>query len=111
MIRSTAIFGTPSSALAAAGSSLPASKSLPGSIPSRLSLVTIGASAVAGGFSFISAARSLKYSVALSRFTCSRTAVFVSTLGSTVPVGGVYGLPYADRGTSLYWSCSACTAL
>ena len=65
------------------------SNGLPGSMPSRFSLATIGASAFAGGFSFISAASRAKYSPADIRFTCSRTGVFVSMLGSTFPAGGV----------------------
>jgi hypothetical protein len=62
---SATIFSSPAlvarcSPLAAAGSSLPMSKSLPGTMPSFASLATIGASASAGGLSFISSASFLK---------------------------------------------------
>ena len=46
-------------------------------------------SPAAGGLVFISSASRVKYSTALMRFTWSRTAVFMSIEGSTLPGGGV----------------------
>jgi hypothetical protein len=65
------------------------SNSLPGTIPSLASSATIGASSAVGGLSFINLASRLKYSDVLRAFTWSRTGVFMSILGSTVPAGGV----------------------
>src|SRR5262245_24032932 len=79
--------------LAAAAGSFAASKSLPGTRPIVAIFATIGASASAGGLSFISFARSVKYSAALILWTWSRTGVLMSIAGSTLPAGGVYGLP------------------
>jgi hypothetical protein len=58
-----------------------------------VNLPSAGVSAVAGGLVFMSCARSVKKATASIRFTFSRTAVFMSMEGSTVPTGGVYALP------------------
>ena len=74
-------------------------------------LAMAGASAGAGGLSFINALSRLK-NVAASIFpTCSRGAVLVSTPCSTATLSGAaYVLPQALSGVSLNWSCIACTA-
>ena len=79
--------------LAKSASSLLASKSWPGTSPILANFASAGASAADGGLVFISCASSVKYATASMRLTCSRTAVFMSMDGSTLPAGGVYGLP------------------
>ena len=69
--------------------SLLASKSWPGTMPILANLASCGASAAAGGLSFMSLQSSVKYATASMRLTCSRTAVFMSIDGSTLPAGGV----------------------
>ena len=58
MIFSKPALGTSASAFAAFAPSLLASNALPGTMPSLASFATIGASALAGGLSFISVASS-----------------------------------------------------
>ena len=86
MMRSKATGGM---RLAKSAFSLLASKSWPGTRPILAKRATSGGSAAAGGLVFISCASSVKYSVASMRLTCSRTAVFMSIDGSTLPAGGV----------------------
>ena len=87
------------------------SKSLPGSMPSAFSFSTIGASAGAGGLSFISRASRPKKAPASIFCTCPAGGVFVSTPAATgTSAGGVYGWPQAESGVSLYCFCSAFTA-
>jgi hypothetical protein len=66
-----------------------ASKGCPGTSPILAILATIGASSAVGGLSFISFASRLKYALMSMLFTWSRTGVFSSMLGSTLPSGGV----------------------
>src|SRR5208283_3480372 len=72
--------------------SLLASKSLPGTSPILENLASSVASAGAGGLVFMSCASSVKYSFGSMRFTCSRTAVFMSIDGFTVPARTRVGL-------------------
>src|SRR5271154_1851876 len=101
-------FAIPAAAL---GSILEASKSCPGTIPIFASLATMGPSSDVGGLVFNSSAKCLKYEAPSSALSWSRTATFLSMDGSTVPAGGVYGLPYDDNGPAAIWSCSAWTIL
>ena len=63
------------------------SKSFPGSMPSVFSFSTIGASAGAGGLSFISRASRPKKAPASIFCTCSVGGVFVSTPGGDRHLG------------------------
>ncbi|MCY1303872.1 hypothetical protein D9M70_536000 [compost metagenome] len=76
-----------------AASSLLLSKSLPGTMPISANLATASASAAVGGLVFIRSQSNVKYSTASMRLTCSRTAVFMSMVGSILPAGGVQSLP------------------
>lgn len=58
-------------------------------MPMVASFATNRASAGEGGFAFISRASALKYTVVLIAFSLLTGGVFVSTLASTDPVGGV----------------------
>lgn len=49
----------------------------------------MGASAAVGGLVLSNCANSVKKAVASMALTCSRVEVLVSTLGSTLPGGGV----------------------
>ncbi|MNT26502.1 hypothetical protein D3C72_1620780 [compost metagenome] len=93
-----------------AGLSLDLSKSCPGTMPIDAIFSTIGASAAVGGFLFNSSANKVKYSLASILLTWSRTEVFMSIAGSTLPCGGFQSLPQALRGASFTSSCSLCTS-
>jgi hypothetical protein len=92
-------------------SSFAGSKSLPGTSPIFAIRATIAASCAVGGLVFISCARRPKYASTSRSLTNLRTPVFMSKAGSTTPAGGVYGFPNALSGTTVNWSCRACTAL
>ena len=83
-----------SSPFITAGSTAAGSKGFPGTIPNPPSFFTMGASAGAGGLSFISSANRPKKVAASILATWVTGGVFTSTDGSAEPKpGGVYGLP------------------
>ena len=58
-------------------------------MPSFAKVASIGLSSGAGGFVVSNSAISPKKATGIQRFTCSRTAVFMSMDASTFPGGGV----------------------